>query len=136
MKGCCNRGLECPYRHSIPLFGQMTRKNYHDRYNGVKDPVANKMLSRVANMYALKPPNNKSITTIFIGNITSKITAAMIKEKLYPYGEIQAIRILYKRNCAFVTFCSRSDADKAVSSMSSRVIIEGNSLTIRWSKNS
>lgn len=134
VKGCCNRGLECPFRHSIPGFGQILRQNYHDRYNGTNDPVAQKILSRVANMSTVNPPNDKSIKTIFIGNVTPRITVQLLKEKLYLYGEIKTIRIQYKRNCAFVTFCSRSAAEKAAFSLSSQIVVEGLSLAIRWSK--
>jgi pre-mRNA-splicing factor RBM22/SLT11 len=135
VKGCCNRGLECPFRHSVPLFGQITRQNYHDRYNGINDLVAHKILSRVANMSTVNPPNDKNIKTIFIGNVTPRITAQMLNEKLYFYGEIKTIRMLYKRNCAFVTFCSRSEAENAILSVSSCIVIEGLSLAIRWGKN-
>jgi pre-mRNA-splicing factor RBM22/SLT11 len=133
-KGCCNRGLQCPFRHTVPILSSMPKQNYHDRYNGINDPVAHKILSRVANMSRLCPPDDETNTTIFIGNITSRITPQLLKEKLYSYGEIQTIRILYRRNCAFVTFCSRSEAEQAVLCMSSQVDINGHSLAIRWSK--
>merc|ERR1712193_270310 len=44
VKGCCNRGIECPYRHELPVYGELTKQNYHDRYYGTNDPVAIKML--------------------------------------------------------------------------------------------
>lgn len=134
VKGCCNRGLECPFRHTIPSHSQIHKQSYYDRYNGINDPVANKILSRVSNMSTLNPPHDKSITTIFIGNITDRITPQILKEKLYSYGEIQTIRMLYRRNCAFVTFCSRAGAEKATVSVSSQIVIDGQALAIRWCK--
>merc|ERR1712025_1402005 len=78
IKGCCNRGLECPYRHTVPVLNQIPKQIYDDRFNGINDPVAHKMLSRVANMASLTPPVNKRIKTIFVGNITPRITAKLL----------------------------------------------------------
>lgn len=135
IKGCCNRGLECPFRHSTSVLGHRIQQNYSDRYNGINDPVAYRMLSRIANMPPLNPPSDKSIKTIFLGNITNRITAEMIKKKFYFYGEILRIQMLYRRKCAFVSFSSRSEAEKAVMTMGSHVSVQGHSIVIRWSKN-
>ena len=63
-KGSCNRGAECPYRHEMPTGGDLANQNYKDRYYGVNDPVANKMLGRVKDMPNLEPPEDKSVTTL------------------------------------------------------------------------
>ena len=39
-------------------------QNYKDRYYGVNDPVANKMLNRTKDMPKLEPPEDKSVTTL------------------------------------------------------------------------
>ena len=44
VKGECRRGKECPYRHEKPREGELTNQRIKDRYFGVNDPVANKML--------------------------------------------------------------------------------------------
>lgn len=133
IKGNCNRGFECPFRHTVPLLNQ-SKQNYHDRYHGINDAVAHKMLARAANMLIMKPPVDSNIKTLFIGNVTSAVTAQVIKDKLYNYGEIEAIRMVYRRNCAFVTFCSRFGAEKAVLHLKTRLVLEGHPLSIRWSK--
>ena len=45
-KGKCNRGAECPYRHEMPSTGELADQNIRDRYYGVNDPVAKKLLAR------------------------------------------------------------------------------------------
>ncbi len=64
VKGSCNRGVECPYRHEMPLGGELANQNMKDRYYGVNDPVANKMMKRAADMPKLEPPADTSITTL------------------------------------------------------------------------
>ncbi len=42
------RGAECPYRHEMPTTGELANQNIKDRYYGINDPVANKMMRRVS----------------------------------------------------------------------------------------
>ena len=58
VKGECKRGAECPYRHEMPTTGDLANQNIKDRYFGVNDPVANKMLNRVDNLPKLEPPED------------------------------------------------------------------------------
>lgn len=43
VKGECNRGQECPYRHEMPVEDELANQNMKDRYYGVNDPVARKI---------------------------------------------------------------------------------------------
>ena len=67
VKGECKRGAECPYRHEIPAAGELAQQNIKDRYLGVNDPVAKKMMQRANNLSDLVPPTDTSITTLYIG---------------------------------------------------------------------
>lgn len=71
VKGECRRGEECPYRHERPTDPDdpLADQNIRDRYYGVNDPVADKLLRRAAALPALPPPEDKSITTLYIGNV-------------------------------------------------------------------
>jgi len=48
VKGECKRGEECPYRHESPNDPEdpLSDQNLRDRYYGVNDPVADKLLKR------------------------------------------------------------------------------------------
>ena len=48
MKGECKRGEECPYRHEKPTDPDdpLSEQNIKDRFFGVNDPVAEKLLNR------------------------------------------------------------------------------------------
>jgi pre-mRNA-splicing factor RBM22/SLT11 len=63
-KGKCTRGAECPYRHEMPKTGELADQNIKDRYYGINDPVANKMLRRVSDLPKLETPEDTAITTL------------------------------------------------------------------------
>lgn len=62
VRGECKRGAECPYRHEMPTSGPLADQNIKDRYFGVNDPVANKMMDRLGETAKLEPPEDGTIT--------------------------------------------------------------------------
>jgi pre-mRNA-splicing factor RBM22/SLT11 len=44
------------------------------RYYGIHDPVAEKLMRRASAMPKLEPPEDKSITTLYVGNLGDKLT--------------------------------------------------------------
>jgi pre-mRNA-splicing factor RBM22/SLT11 len=60
-RGKCKRGAECPYRHEMPEDNELSKQNIKDRYYGINDPVANKILRRVADEPKLEPPEDKYV---------------------------------------------------------------------------
>lgn len=44
------------------------------RYYGVNDPVAEKLMRRASAMPKLEPPEDKSITTLYVGNLGERIS--------------------------------------------------------------
>ena len=74
VRGTCNRGAECPYRHEMPNYDpNLANQNFKDRYYGNNDPVAKKLLSKVG-VNPLSPPADTNIKTLFIGGVTSVVT--------------------------------------------------------------
>ncbi|KAG7591135.1 Zinc finger CCCH-type superfamily [Arabidopsis thaliana x Arabidopsis arenosa] len=58
IRGECTRGAECPYRHEMPETGELSQQNIKDRYYGVNDPVAMKLLGK-AGASSLSSENDK-----------------------------------------------------------------------------
>ena len=100
MKGECKRGEECPYRHEKstdpddPLADQNIKDRYSDvkdRYYGVNDPVADKLLKRAEAMPQLESPEDKSITTLYDRNLGEKIREKELRDHFYQFGEIRSV---------------------------------------------
>jgi len=136
VKGECKRGEECPYRHDKPTDPDdpLADQNIKDRYYGVNDPVADKLLNRAKALPHIEPPEDKAITTLYIGGLDNAISEQDVRNSFYAYGEIRSINIVPKQGCAFVQFTKRSSAELAVEKSFNKLIIRGAKATIRWGK--
>ncbi|KRZ06453.1 Pre-mRNA-splicing factor RBM22 [Trichinella zimbabwensis] len=138
VKGECRRGEECPYRHEKPTDPDdpLSVQNIRDRYYGSKDPVADKLLNRAKAFPVLKPPEDKTITTIYLGNLgeDNVITEDDIKNYFYQFGEIRSIVILSEKGCGFVQFTTREAAELASEKTFGKLMIKGRRITVRWGR--
>jgi pre-mRNA-splicing factor RBM22/SLT11 len=81
VKGNCNRGLSCPFRHEMPEENSpMAHQNIKDRYYGVNDPVANKLLNRERELNSATTPttNTGSTAPVTPSPIPSISTATIV----------------------------------------------------------
>merc|ERR1719309_284929 len=136
VKGECKRGEECPYRHDKPTDPDdpLSDHNIKDRYYGTNDPVADKLLKRAQAMPHLEPPEDRLITTLYVGGLDESVTEQDIKNSFYAYGEIRNTTMVPKQGCAFVQFNKRSAAELAAEKTFNKLVIRGLKLTIRWGK--
>lgn len=63
-------------RHETPTDPNdpLANQNMKDRYYGVDDPVAEKLMRRAKSMPKLETPEDRSITTLYVGGLDSIIT--------------------------------------------------------------
>lgn len=54
-------------------------QNIKDRYYGINDPVADKLLKRASTMPRLDPPDDKTITTLYVGGLGDTITESDLR---------------------------------------------------------
>ncbi|GAB1608666.1 pre-mRNA-splicing factor RBM22-like [Argonauta hians] len=136
VKGECKRGEECPYRHEKPTDPNdpLADQNIKDRYYGLNDPVADKLINRYATMPKLEPPEDKTITTLYVGNLGVRIAEKELRDHFYQFGEIRSINVVSKQHCAFVQFTSRSAAELAAERSFNKLIILGRRLNIKWGR--
>ncbi|KAF2538376.1 hypothetical protein F2Q70_00006684 [Brassica cretica] len=133
--GKCTRGAGCAFRHEMPKTGELSHQNIKDRYYGENDPVAMKLLRKAGETSTLEPPEDESIKTLYIGGLNSgTILEHDIRDQFYAYGEIQSIRILAEKACAFVTYTTRQGAEKAMQELSNRLVINGQRLKLTWGR--
>ncbi|KAF2359774.1 RNA recognition motif domain [Trinorchestia longiramus] len=136
VKGECKRGEECPYRHEKPTDPDdpLADQNIKDRYYGVNDPVADKLLKRAEAMPQLEPPEDKSITTLYVGNLGDRIGEKELRDHFYQFGEIRSVIVASKQQFAFVMFTSRAAAELAAERSYNKLILQGRRLNIKWGK--
>uniref|UniRef100_A0A1Q3F1B3 Pre-mRNA-splicing factor RBM22 n=1 Tax=Culex tarsalis TaxID=7177 RepID=A0A1Q3F1B3_CULTA len=134
VKGECKRGEECPYRHDKPVEPDdpLSEQNIRDRYYGRNDPVADKLMKRAASIPTLDPPEDKTITTLYVGNLGEHITEVDIRDNFYHYGEIRSVSLVPRQQCAFVQYTKRSAAELAAEKTFNKLVLGGKKLTIKW----
>lgn len=133
-RGECTRGAECPYRHEMPNTGPLAEQNLKDRYYGVNDPVAEKLLAKAKDMPSLAPPEDETISTLYIGGLQDTIDQKDLEDTFYAYGELASVRLIKDRKCAFVTYTDRHGAEKAAGALHNKLMIKGVRCKLMWGK--
>ncbi|KAA0709775.1 Pre-mRNA-splicing factor RBM22 RNA-binding motif protein 22 [Triplophysa tibetana] len=136
VKGECKRGEECPYRHEKPTDPDdpLADQNIKDRYYGINDPVANKLLKRGTTMPHLDLPDDQAITTLYIGGLGEDITDSDLRNHFYQFGEIRSITLVQRQQCAFIQFSTRQGAELAAEKSFNKLIINGRRLVVKWGR--
>ena len=106
-RGECKRGAECPYRHEMPTSGELADQNIRDRYYGINDPVARKMMRRLGERVKLEPPADPEIKTLYVGNIEPDWKEGDLREVFEQHGSVSTVRMVHGKSCAFVTYSTR-----------------------------
>jgi len=140
-KGECKRGTECPYRHEKPTEGPLANQNIKDRYYGNNDPVARKMLRGFAAEKGLEPPEDTSITSLFLSPLPPSTTEETLRTHLItsipsiPQTSIKSIVYVEKNKCAFVNFKDRFNAERAAEAWATGVVVDdGARANVRWGR--
>mmetsp|Transcript_5859 Transcript_5859/g.24493 ORF Transcript_5859/g.24493 Transcript_5859/m.24493 type:complete len:456 (-) Transcript_5859:835-2202(-) len=81
-------------------------------------------------------------TNLYVGNLAPGVTEEMLAERFGRFGAIDSVKIMWprtdeerqrRRNCGFVSFARRDDADAARASMND-ADLEGYRLAVGWGK--
>ncbi|XP_043913231.1 U2 snRNP-associated SURP motif-containing protein-like [Protopterus annectens] len=81
-------------------------------------------------------------TNIYIGNINAKMDEEMLCKEFGKFGPLASVKIMWPRteeekardkNCGFVAFMSRRDADRALKTLNGKVIM-GFEMKLGWGK--
>eukprot|EP01113_Clastostelium_recurvatum_P032581 TRINITY_DN4203_c0_g1_i2.p1 TRINITY_DN4203_c0_g1~~TRINITY_DN4203_c0_g1_i2.p1 ORF type:complete len:390 (+),score=90.02 TRINITY_DN4203_c0_g1_i2:128-1171(+) len=137
VRGTCKRGATCPYLHEMPEEKEdFSHQKLRDRYFGVNDPVAAKMMKRVEGWHKLVPPEDKDITTLWIGGVDYNLDIGEddLRDALYAFGEIKSIKLRTEKSCAFVQFTTREAAELCAQKMFHKLVVKGANLKIAWAK--
>lgn len=122
----------------MPLSGPLANQNIKDRYFGKNDPVALKILDRhdkqIANMAPLTPPEDLTVSTLWIGGLTEDIGEPEVRAAFFPFGEVSSVRVISEKKCCFVTYQARESAEKAAAKLYNSLNINGKALRMSWGK--
>eukprot|EP00761_Pharyngomonas_kirbyi_P010327 gb/GECH01010347.1/.p1 GENE.gb/GECH01010347.1/~~gb/GECH01010347.1/.p1 ORF type:complete len:384 (+),score=84.78 gb/GECH01010347.1/:1-1152(+) len=125
LKGTCTRGNACQYLHEQPTAGK-------------QDELQSKLQSRLKGWDqggVLKPPDDRSITTLYIGGFERSLIGEQdIQDVFSPFGAIKSIRLVPRHACAFVTFTRRDAAERAARDLTTHFEINGVRLKLLWGK--
>jgi len=134
VKGACNRGQDCPFRHELPEGGELANQKLRDRFHGENDPVAAKIMRRAEEDMTLQPPEDRAVTTLYLGGLLPGIKERDVRDKFYVFGEIRSIRMVPRQCCAFVTFVKRDEAEEAASKLYRVLEINGKRVNLTWGR--
>ncbi|RKP10518.1 putative cell wall organization and biogenesis-related protein [Thamnocephalis sphaerospora] len=135
-KGECRRGKECPYRHEMPEQNELSSQNMRDRYYGKNDPVARKIMGKAKGfMSSLAPPDDQTITSLFVSGVEDSITEEELRNAFVLFGDIKSVVVARKVQCAFVNFALRNAAEQAAERYGGASLqIKGHTLRVAWGR--
>eukprot|EP01068_Selenidium_serpulae_P011828 Selendium_serpulae@DN5730_c0_g1_i3.p2 len=129
------RGETCPFRHEDNDGDpDLADQNIKDRYAGQSDPVAEKIFRRVEQQNALQPPEDKRVTTLYLGGLSAETGENDIRDQFYSFGEIRSIKMIPRQGCSFVTFTTRESAEAAAEKLHKNLIINDQKIKLLWGR--
>jgi len=135
VKGTCNRGEECPYRHELPSEdGNLSSQNTIDRYHGRNDPVANKILGNVYENQRVKPPADTTISTLFIRDLPADITEEDLIGIFKSFGDVDHVKILPGGKSGLISFAERSSCENAIKDLYGKLVIKSQAVQVMWAR--
>lgn len=93
-----------------------------------------KLLNKAGEMPSLEPPDDESIRTLYVGGLDQRINEQDLRDNFYAHGEIETIKMVLSRACAFVTYTTREGAEKAAEELSNKLVIKGLRLKLMWGR--
>merc|ERR1719382_1456490 len=79
-------------------------------------------------------PEDKAITTLYMGGLDTAIKEKDIRDKLYIYGEIRSVKMIPKQSCAFITFVKREEAEEAMAKCYRVLKIKDKKVNLMWGR--
>jgi len=133
LKGDCSRGALCSFRHEHPITpqeGNITEA-IRDRFHGINDPVAKKILNQIENSKYLKAPDDKTIKSISVSFVDER-DLAELEMVFKKYGTIDDITLVKQH--AFITFNKRACAEDAIKNSFTSFVCKGKKMNVVWCK--
>lgn len=108
--------------------GQSVIPDSIPRYDGTESLSNNPY--RIHHGQPFADPKN---TTVFVGGLSSEVNDQTLYALFKPFGIIQQVKIPPAKNCGFIKYSKRQEAEDAIASMQG-FIIGGNRVRLGWGK--
>ena len=83
------------------------------------------MLRRNATQQEMKPPDDPTIMSLYVGGLDDSINEPELRDIFYSFGEIATVRVVKRQNCAFVEYTTREAAESAAKALHQSLVING-----------
>ncbi|PPD69481.1 hypothetical protein GOBAR_DD33643 [Gossypium barbadense] len=80
-----------------------------------------------------KLEKDESIRTPYVGELDKRINEQDLRDN-FAHGEIESIKMVLNKACAFVTYTTREGAEKVAEELSNKPLIKGLRLKLMWGK--
>lgn len=78
------------------------------------------------------PTNPMKSCTLWIGNMTEKMTDSQVASLFKKYGEVKSAKLCLDRYCAFVNFARHESATKAMKALQGADLAGNKKVVLRW----
>lgn len=85
-------------------------------------------------MPSLEPPDDESIRTLYVGGLDARISEQDLRDNFYAHGEIESVKMVLQKACAFITYTTREGAEKAAEELSNKLVIKGLRMKLLWGR--
>lgn len=83
-------------------------------------------MSKIKERKVPDSPEDKSITTFFIGGIDESTSKELLENPFLSFGEVTTVRLIPSKKVAFLTMKNRSDAEKAFQELFDNLAVKVN----------
>ncbi|XP_064474310.1 uncharacterized protein LOC135385719 [Ornithodoros turicata] len=82
----------------------------------------------------MNPSNPNGLCSIWVGNVRPEVTEKMLTALFKMHGDIQSIRVMHERHCAFINYTNSTAAGRAMDALQGKELC-GTRLLIRFPDN-
>ncbi|KAJ1640827.1 hypothetical protein T492DRAFT_926392 [Pavlovales sp. CCMP2436] len=109
-------------------------ENIRNRYHGVKDTLSEKYMGKLEASAVLEPPEDRTITTLWVGMLPEGTSKEELHELFYAHGEVAEVVVLSQKQCAFIEYRTREAAQVAAEAMAGSLTVRGQRVRLQWGK--
>ena len=81
-----------------------------------------------------KPPDDTSITSLYVGSVPPTVTKRDLMPYMLAYGELRDLAMDPSKLCAYVTFQRRADAERACKALYGNLNVKSTRLRVMWAR--